>query len=57
MPLCDLEIGVSKPVVSLASEATVLDAMRVMSHESVSSVAVVDASKTLLSVLYFIPRL
>lgn len=49
LPLCDLEIGVSKPVVSLACEATVLDAMQLMSDESVSSVAVVDASRALLS--------
>ncbi|KAF8321923.1 uncharacterized protein EI90DRAFT_2491410 [Cantharellus anzutake] len=50
LPLCELEIGVNKHVVSLSSEASVLDAMRLMCEENVSSVAVVDTQNLLSAV-------
>ncbi|KAF8306031.1 hypothetical protein DL93DRAFT_2172286 [Clavulina sp. PMI_390] len=48
-PLDQLDIGISKHVVSLPSEASVLDAMKLMHEHGVSSIAVIDAEGLLLS--------
>jgi predicted transcriptional regulator len=49
-PLIQLDIGLNKHVVSVSSESTVLDAMKMMREEGVNSVAVIKSDASLLSV-------
>jgi CBS domain-containing protein len=50
LPLNQLDIGISKRVISLPSKASVLDAMKLMHEQGVGSIAVIDTEGSLLSV-------
>jgi len=50
LPLSQLDIGINKRVISLPSKASVLDAMKLMHEQGVSSIAVIDTEGSLLSV-------
>lgn len=50
LPLNQLDIGINKRVISLPSKASVLDAMKLMHEQGVSSIAVIDTDGSLLSV-------
>jgi len=49
LPLNQLDIGINKRVISLPSEASVLDAMKLMHEQGVGSIAVIDTEGSLLS--------
>lgn len=51
--LGELDIGLHKHVVSLSSDATVLNAMKIMYEHGVSSIAILDGEGILLSVCFY----